>query len=373
MSTEHRSISQINKYAICPRQYRYHYIDGIRSTGSIHTAIGSAFDKCINQVIDGFDHEAFAANTGDRADMEQALDQLIHDSVSTMLSSADEVLKDIPCDEEGRGTVNNTLFHLSHLVSPYFKRSLPMRNLIPVSAQHQINYLINGLDHPVKGYVDMIAKSSYNNRIVIVDQKTGKGAKKEVSLDHSRQVWVYSKAIQEEFGLDYLPASEVHYFHKTPPSLPREKKQDNHINGVVINHAQLRSLPLSEWPDEVLAALYSNEEKMAKMSLLHSRYDHSEYLALEESFFDLEFSYAHDFWPKNRTHRLCSEEWCSHWDTCVGSEVESSLSEKRNRHALHKRVKSPDKMVVDIKPPPHLIKSPPAVDRKADFNNFLIS
>lgn len=381
MSTsKHRSISQINKYTICPRQYRYQYIEGLRSAGSIHTAIGKAFDTCINQIIDGFDFEGnyFVPKVANEFPYNNSseLDDLIGESISTMLHSADEVLKDIPHSEEERGTVEETLFHLSHLVSPYFKEGLPSRNLIPLSAQHEISYFIEGIDNPVKGFVDMIAKQCHTGRIVIIDQKTGKGKKRGVSLEHSRQVWMYAKSLEKEFLLGYLPATEVHYFSKTLPALPREKKKDNHINGVVYDPDDLRDLSLQDFPEEIRQALYGPEVLKDKMDLLHTRYDHQEWLSLEEAFFDLEFSHSHNHWPKNRTHSLCSERFCDHWERCVGSESRDSLAEKRSRHKLRSlSQRTPENFVAEaIKPPPNLaVKAPPSVRSGSDFSDFLIN
>lgn len=376
--SEHRSISQINKFTICPRKYRFRYIDGLPSSGSLATAIGSAFDNAINYVIDHFDHEAYADHPTEAAKVK--LDEVIRQAVENLLDSGADKLTEIPHTEEDYETFCSTVFHLSKLISPYFKEYLPKQGLIPVKAQHKISYDFDELGKPVTGFIDMIAKSMYTGKIVIVDQKSGKGSKREASLEHKRQVWLYSKAIEEEFNLDYLPQAEVHYFNKTLPKLPREKKKDNHVNGVAFSPSDLKETPFHLYPTELVKALYTEEELISKVDLVPARFDQSEWDSLEESFFDLEFSHQNNFWPKNRTHTLCSPQYCEYWDRCVGAtETTESLCSMRSRVSLRSKASqmAPEKFVADVKVPPSVrepeVKPPPTPAGSPSVVDFLIN
>lgn len=305
----HRSVNQVNTYQRCPRQYRFRYLDQLSSKPSEHLAIGSAFDDAMTQIIEqgGISELQPTPSSG-----------CVQAAIQLMRNNALKMLRENKFDEELIRESMNVIFHLSKLIGPYWSKFLPIEGLTPVSTQHKINYMMDGLEAPVIGYIDMIAKSKTDNQLVIVDFKTTGNS--GPSLDYKRQVWTYAKAIQQEFSLDYLPRTQLHMFAKSPPTLAKKKRED----------LGLEDLLISEYPDELVSSLYDDKAIQSKIGIHKVSYDEQEWLSFSELFFDLEFSLRFGHWPKNRTHYLCNPKFCSYWESCHSiDESICSLREKQ--------------------------------------------
>lgn len=365
----HRSVSQINKYQQCPRKYRYKYIDKLEEPGNIFFAIGSAVDKALEHIV---------ANHNFTKEHPSPPDELIQDALQVMETTRIAKIAEFNCTEEEAQEVVDTCFHLGRLIPFYFKFYLPHAGLLPMRTQVKINYGLSDLEAPITGWIDLLCLSYRTNEIVVVDFKTSgkKPSKETLSLDYKRQVWTYSKAIKEEMGLDYLPMCALHFFVKTIPKLPEQARKKvrnkdeyllipNNINGYEFMASEYEDVPISEYPEELLEALYSQKVVDSKIVLLTAPFEEHEWLSYNELFFDLEFSIKHNFWPKNRTHYLCCKEFCSFWNRCVGSEEgEASLQ-------LQKKLANTEPVErAGLDDVPFSVDTPPSLNTK-DTSNFL--
>lgn len=401
----HRSISQINKYSGCARKYRFSYIDKIPEEGSIHFAIGSSIDDALTDIINNYDFENIferfakfdAAELEAAANVHQLIEKELIDTDPKLTNLINDALEkylnpdilDLTEEEAAQFTEDDIHFlrdcqlHFSKLLKPYLSY-LISRGLMPLSSQHKIDYGIDGIDARLTGYIDMIAKDYYTNNIVIVDFKTSKRRLSSVKLEHKYQVWAYAKAIEEEYNLSYLPRCEVHYFSKLPPALPRAKKKDNHVNGVAFDPDALKNLTVHEYPEELIQAMYSGQQLEDLVDCFDAHFDRADWDNMLEILFDMEHSFAHNFWPRNRNNPFCSPKGCSYWDICVGAtESRDSLAERKSIHLRAKTVQKKNTefvvasekpasspQLLKPKPPPALMNAPKEV---TDFNDFLIN
>jgi hypothetical protein len=298
----HRSVNQANTYQCCPRKYRYRYLDQLPSKPSEFLAIGSAFDDAMTHIIKHFDGPT---------------DQLLEDAIALMKSNAQKLFIQYELDAQTVRESMNTINHLARLIPSYWKKYLVLEGLEPVSTQVEINYQLDGLEAPVLGYIDMIARSKDTGDLVIVDFKTT--GSREPSLDYKRQVWLYSKAIQQQQGLTYLPEAQLHMFTKATPTLAKKKREQ----------LGLEELLVHEYPAELIDELYDEKTIQSKIGIHSVAYDEQEWQSFSELFFDLEFSLRFGHWPKNRTHYLCNARFCPYWVPCHSSE--ESLCSLQNK------------------------------------------
>ena len=304
----HRSISQLNLHQSCPRKYKYRYIDKFPEMPSENLDIGKSFDDGLTYII----------NEGQFSrENPTPSDALIEEAIKLIYKNAEELMMAHRFDELTVETIQSTLFHLAKLIGPYFQFRLPHKRFIPQQSQYQIMYELPEIEVPVKGYIDMIALDLKTDRLVIVDFKTSNSW--TPSMDYKRQVWTYAKAVQEKEGLDYLPHTEIHIFNKTGP-ITKAKAEKLGLEGV----------PLHEVPEEVIEDLYTAKFIEDKTKIFEVPFKEAEFLAMREAFVDLEFSFKFNHWPKNRTHSLCQEKFCSFWAHCNSdSECQSSLELKK--------------------------------------------
>jgi hypothetical protein len=177
---------------------------------------------------------------------------------------------------------------------------------------------MSGLEAPVLGFIDMIAKDKETGDLVIVDFKTT--GTREPTLDYKRQIWLYSKAIQQDRGLNYLPATQLHMFAKASPTLAKKKREELGLEDLLVH----------EYPADLINILYDEKTIQSKIGIHSISYDEQEWQSFSELFFDLEFSLRFGHWPKNRTHYLCSKSFCPFWAPCHSAEESTcSLNQKQ--------------------------------------------
>lgn len=315
----HRSVNQANTYQCCPRKYRFRYLDQLPSKPSEYLAIGTAFDDAMTHII---------KNGGISESQSKPHPEVIEEALTLMHENALELLNKGDFESDTVADSMNVIFHLSKLIGPYWNKYLPEIGLRPVSTQHRIEYQMDGLEAPLIGFIDMLAEDLKSGRMVIVDFKTT--GTREPSLDYKRQVWTYSKAIEQEFSLDQLPQSQLHMFAKAPPTLAKKKRED----------LGLADLRVCDYPTEIIDTLYDDKTIESKIGIHPVSYDEQEWLAFSEVFFDLEFSLRHGHWPKNRTHYLCNPKFCSYWVPCHSAD-ESLCSLRQKQESLPARHQQP--------------------------------
>ena len=390
-SSPHRSASQITKYSDCPRKYRYHYIDKIKDKNSIHFPVGSSIDNALSKIINSYDFEPlFQSFHGKNRDPEltpmEAIDgdEVLSNWIKEVLAEfLDPNLSPLSQEELESFTEEEVTYlktcqlHFSKVFKLYLC-SLLESGLMPIKAQHEISYKVKGIDAILTGFIDMISKNWYDDRIVIVDFKTTSKRVAEASVDHKRQSWLYSKAVADEYKLDYLPTCEIHYFNKSTPSLPRPKKKDNHVNGVAFDPEALKTVPFLHYPEELIQSLYLGKTIDDFVDRRDAIFDRGSWDTMCEVLFDIEHSISHDFWPKNPKHTWCSPKGCGYWEICMGSEgAGDSLSNRRETHLRGKKVQA-EFSVSDVQPKKtsKSLPPPPLVNRGDEvkkFQDFLIN
>lgn len=302
----HRSVNQANTYQCCPRKYRYRYLDQLPSKPSEYLAIGSAFDDAMTHIINHYSTDP------------ELLKPVIKAAIELMRTVADEMLERNGFDEQTVRESKNVISHLALLIPDYWEKTLPATGLEPVETQVEINYQLDGLEAPVLGYIDMIARNKATGDLVIVDFKTTGG--RGPSLDYKRQVWMYAKAIQQQRGLTYLPESQLHMFDKSTPTLVKKKRVELEVEDLLVH----------EYPAELIDKLYDEKTIFSKIGIYPVQFDEQEWQSFSELFFDMEFSLRFGHWPKNRTHYLCSTRFCPYWVPCHSAEESlCSLQQKQ--------------------------------------------
>lgn len=345
----HRSVSQMNTYERCPRQWYYRYVKKLPEKNSHFFTIGTAFDDAMSLIIENgsFSNEAPIAS-----------DDLIEEGLGLLFEKKTQLLGEADFDEETKDEVDEKVFHLSKLIKPYFNEILPSQGMYPLKTQRKINYYLEDMEDPILGYIDMIAYDYRIDQQVIVDFKTANSV--SPSLDYKRQVWVYAKAIQELDDLPYLPRAEIHMFSKGTPTLPKAKRVS----------MDLENEKIHRYPPELIEELYSGEFIRKKCTLHNADMRKEDWLTINETYFDLEYSRKHNFFPKNRTHSLCSERFCSFWKTCHSEEesqesLKSMKSQVLNYNQPMEIQATVPFMVEPVKPPPE------CEDSSASIYDFL--
>lgn len=307
----HRSVSQLNTYQRCPRQYYYRYLKKLPEKPSEFLIVGSAFDEGMTFIIDNCKCDT---KSNIRPD-----DDVVDAGILLINNRLEKLLGDSPFDDEIKEDSREKIFQLSKLVRPYFMEFLPDTGLVPHSSQYKLNYYIDGIDTPVLGYIDMVAINRTNKEFVIVDFKTSSSS--ALSLDYKIQVWVYAKALEDAEGLSYLPKCEVHMFSKKLPTIPKKQRDAENLDGVMMHHL----------PQEIIDELYTPEFIEKRVSLLKAEMREEDWLSVNESYVDLEYSLKTGFFPKNRKHNLCTKRFCSFWETCMSKDTsEKSLKYRKS-------------------------------------------
>lgn len=307
----HRSVSQLNTYQRCPRQYYYRYLKKLPEKPSEFLIVGSAFDEGMTFIIDNCKCDT---KSNIRPD-----DDVVDAGILLINNRLEKLLGDSPFDDEIKEDSREKIFQLSKLVKPYFTEFLPDTGLVPHSSQYKLNYYIDGIPDPILGYIDMIAVSRSDGRFVIVDFKTSSSS--ALSLDYKRQVWVYAKALENLENLDYLPKCEVHMFSKKLPTIPKAQRTKENLEGVLMHHL----------PSEVVEQLYTPDFIEKRVLLLSAEMRDEDWLSVNEGYVDLEYSIKTGFFPKNRTHNLCTKKFCSFWETCMSKDAsEKSLKYRKS-------------------------------------------
>jgi len=338
----HRSVSQLNTYQRCPRQYYYRYMKKLPEKPSEFLMVGTAFDDAMNFVVD---NGGCVPNKQSRPH-----DDVVDAAILLMSNRLEKLLSESPFDDEIKENARENVFQLSKLVRPYFMEFLPDTGLVPHSSQYKLNYYIDGIPDPILGYIDMIAVDEKTGRFVIVDFKASNSV--ALSLDYRRQVWVYAKALEDLENLDYLPDCQVHMFSKKVPTIPKAQRTKLGLDGTLAHH----------WPEEIIEELYTDDFIEKKVSLFSAEMRDEDWLTINESYVDLEHSIRTGFFPKNRTHTLCTKRFCSFWETCMSKEAsQKSLDYRKSVLATGDgpvKQEEPVLFMVEDSNPPPLHRSP---------------
>lgn len=137
---EYMSVSQINMYLRCPRQYEFRYIKGDTNPPGIAMVMGSALhhavEKTHQQTIDTgrpLPQEATVAEFSDKWDAMHTDMELV-------------------ADPDDRDADINTKDMGVKLVKNYYQNTLP--TIRPIEVEKKVEYLVEGV--PMLGYIDLI-------------------------------------------------------------------------------------------------------------------------------------------------------------------------------------------------------------------------
>lgn len=175
LPTGYLSISQIAKYHRCAKQYEYHYIHKMRSSGSGSLHIGSAVHDAIEKI-----HEAqMAGETPDlQAGMESIASYLEHKALTE------------PWGEEALSEASKLAEEGQQLLDMWWHSFGAISD--PIATEQEIVAVVEGV--PVIGYVDLVHRGKDGERIV-TDYKTSRRAKSQNWLSESLQLWFYAAAL----------------------------------------------------------------------------------------------------------------------------------------------------------------------------------
>lgn len=232
------SHSKISKYLMCPRSYKYHYVDKLKpvvQSGAL--LFGSAIDKALNELLlpslnetaESIFLKEFAKNNAKNditivyanSDFdEDLLNQNDYDEASKLLESMGVSLsrkmivveyKKLKAQkmEEGFDFFNdnqklfyNTMNYLSMaqkgllMIRDYRSKILPMLKKV-IQVQIEINHKLDD-DTVINGFVDFIAETQ-DGRIVLFDNKTSGIAYENDAVLNSPQLALYKEAVKQMY------------------------------------------------------------------------------------------------------------------------------------------------------------------------------
>ena len=140
----------------------------------------------------------------------------------------------------------------------------------PLRVQEYFNLHMNdetGVEHPVKGCIDIVAER--HGLPLIIDLKRKKAPLKRDNYEYRMQVALYALWLIQARGLETIPTTEIHVM------VSGKKAQIYSVNTTV---------------EDIYEAVYRLK--------------------------DLGWRLTNNYFPMARGHVLCSQKWCNFWDQC---------------------------------------------------------
>ena len=192
-STEHLSVSQINMFQRCPKQYEYRYVKGIIAPPTSSLILGTSVHKgCEINYQSKF-------KSRKAADLSDVLDAFsdAYDHADTTELDKDEK------EAYKKGKDNGIAMSKCH-----YKQLAP--SVVPLSMPEEEFLLkIDGVKRPILGYIDVYAKIFGGTEPVVIDQKTSRAKWTQWQADCSLQLKIYkiAKAKQLKTTPDKISAA----------------------------------------------------------------------------------------------------------------------------------------------------------------------
>jgi CRISPR/Cas system-associated exonuclease Cas4 (RecB family) len=172
MLEEHLSITQVNMYRRCPAQYYFRYVQGLKLPPSLNMAVGSS-------VHDAAEVAYRAKQEGDLVDPKEAADIAV--------ASLEERLDEIELSPTDN--VSKAKDAAAGSAELYVGSVVP--TVVPALVEAEMVTVIDGVDKPVLGYVDVFDEATLGVRDLKVVSRTPN----ELVAAKSLQIAFYSFAL----------------------------------------------------------------------------------------------------------------------------------------------------------------------------------
>ncbi len=191
------SNSAVDKYNTCPRMYKYHYIDRIRSTKkSSPLLFGIAIDEALNELVVSRDYKK-SIDIYEEMMLEWKYDYNVDflRRDEDPIAVPEEVLEFINAEYEQNELHHQVCWHSlwykgHEFINAYIEQILPRMGKV-IEVQKMIN-LKNENGDSIIGYQDVIAE--LDGVITIIDNKTSSSSYAKSKIVGSQQLHLYSFA-----------------------------------------------------------------------------------------------------------------------------------------------------------------------------------
>lgn len=176
------SASRIRMYLTCPRQYRYHYVDGLPGPFSLPLAFGKAVHEALQRMVE----RAIATQGDPNPDVGLAA---YRKAWERLLADAPPESREAPPTGEDHGAT------AAEMIGAYAGRQRGKPQPLAVEFRFEIPWR----EHAVTGFMDRIDEGERG--LVITDFKTGRRKPSPKEVREDLQLTLYAHAAGRVFGL----------------------------------------------------------------------------------------------------------------------------------------------------------------------------
>ena len=165
------SYSSVKAFEQCPYSFYLHYVQGEKERGNCFQMVGSFVHSILERCYKG---ELYEFELADEFEAHYA----------------EEVTERFPFFNMAKSYYDTSLAYLQT-----FEKD---DNYEVLGVEKRINCEIGG--HKFTGIIDLLLRDKSDGRIIIQDHKSKSAFKKGEKADYAKQLYIYSKAVYEEYG-----------------------------------------------------------------------------------------------------------------------------------------------------------------------------